>query len=109
MQDIFASIERWRACGKKTALATVVHLEGSAPRRPGAKLAINEQGEFVGSVSGGCVEAAVIASALDVIKDGQPQLLTFGISAEENAAQICLACGGVMQTFFDWLRCVMLS
>src|SRR6266436_1673723 len=104
MQDIFASIEQWRARGKKVALATVVHLEGSAPRRPGAKLAINEQGEFVGSVSGGCVEAAVIASALDVIKEGQPQLLTFGISAEENAAQIGLACGGSIQVFVERLE-----
>ncbi len=104
MQDIFASIERWRECGRKIALATVVHLQGSAPRRPGAKLAINEQGEFVGSVSGGCVEAAVIASALDVIKDGQPQLLSFGISAEENAAQIGLACGGSIQVFVERLE-----
>ncbi len=104
MQDILPSIEQWRACGKKIALATLVHLTGSAPRRPGAKLAINEQGEFVGSVSGGCVEAAVIATGLEVIKHGQPQVLTFGISAEENAAQIGLACGGSIQVFVERLE-----
>lgn len=105
MRDILPDIERWRAKGEPIALATVVSMQGSAPRRPGAKLAVNGRGELTGSVSGGCVEPAVITSALEVIKTGQPQMLEFGISEEENIEQIGLACGGTIRVFverLDW-------
>jgi xanthine/CO dehydrogenase XdhC/CoxF family maturation factor len=105
MRDVLPDIESWRARGEKVALATVISMAGSAPRRPGAKLAVSEKGELSGSVSGGCVEPAVIEAALEVLKNGRPQLLEFGISEEENIEQIGLACGGTIQVFverLDW-------
>ena len=105
MRDVLPDIEKWRAHGERVALATVVSMAGSAPRRPGAKLAVSEKGELSGSVSGGCVEPAVVHTALEVIKDGKPQMLEFGISEEDNIAQIGLACGGTIQVFverLDW-------
>ncbi|HEY1352427.1 MAG TPA: XdhC family protein [Ktedonobacteraceae bacterium] len=105
MRDILPDIERWHARGERVALATVISMQGSAPRQPGAKLAVNQQGELTGSVSGGCVEPAVITAALDVLKSGRPQMLEFGISAEENIEQIGLACGGTIRVFverLDW-------
>lgn len=105
MQDILPDIEKWRAQGEQIAVATVVHMAGSAPRRPGAKLAVSEKGEIAGSVSGGCVEPAVIETAMEVMKNGQPQMLEFGITEEENFEQIGLACGGTIHVFverLDW-------
>lgn len=105
MRDILPDIERWREHGDTVAVATVISMQGSAPRRPGAKLAVNQRGELTGSVSGGCVEPAVITSALEVIESGKPQMLEFGISEEENIEQIGLACGGTIRVFVervDW-------
>ncbi|TMC21909.1 MAG: XdhC family protein [Chloroflexi bacterium] len=105
MRDVLPDIEKWRARGEKVAIATVVSMVGSAPRRPGAKLAVSETGELAGSVSGGCVEPAVIHAAMQVIKNGEPQLLEFGISEEDNIEQIGLACGGTIHVFverLDW-------
>jgi xanthine dehydrogenase accessory factor len=105
MQDILPDIEKWRAQGEQIAVATVVHMAGSAPRRPGAKLAVSEKGEIAGSVSGGCVEPAVIETAMEVMKNGQPQMLEFGLTEEENFEQIGLACGGTIHVFverLDW-------
>jgi xanthine/CO dehydrogenase XdhC/CoxF family maturation factor len=105
MRDVLPDIETWRSHGERVALATVISMAGSAPRRPGAKLAVSEKGEISGSVSGGCVEPAVIETALQVIKNGRPQLLEFGITEEENIEQIGLACGGTIQVFverLDW-------
>jgi xanthine/CO dehydrogenase XdhC/CoxF family maturation factor len=105
MREILPDIERWQAHGDIVAVATVVSMKGSAPRQPGAKLAVNQRGELTGSVSGGCVEPAVITTALEVIKTGRPQLLEFGISEEENIEQIGLACGGTIRVFverLDW-------
>lgn len=105
MRDILPDLERWQAHGDKIAVATVISMLGSAPRRPGAKLAVNQHGELTGSVSGGCVEPSVITSALEVIKTGQPQMLEFGITEEENIEQIGLACGGTIRVFverLDW-------
>jgi xanthine dehydrogenase accessory factor len=105
MRDVLPDIEKWRAQGERVALATVVTMYGSAPRQPGAKLAVSESGELTGSVSGGCVEPAVIEAALEVIKNGKPQLLEFGITEEENIEQIGLACGGTIHVFverLDW-------
>lgn len=105
MRDILPDIEKWRARGEQIAIATVVSMAGSAPRKPGAKLAVSEKGELAGSVSGGCVEPAVVHSALEVIKNGWPQMLEFGISEEQNIEQIGLACGGTIRVFverLDW-------
>jgi xanthine dehydrogenase accessory factor len=105
MRDVLPDIEKWRARGERVAVATVISMIGSAPRRPGAKLVVSEKGELAGSVSGGCVEPAVVASAMEVIKNGKPQLLEFGISEEENIEQIGLACGGTIRVFverLDW-------
>ena len=105
MRDVLPDIEKWRAKGEQVALATVVSMAGSAPRRPGAKLAVSESGELAGSVSGGCVEPAVVHAAMEVINNGKPQMLEFGISEEDNIEQIGLACGGTIHVFverLDW-------
>lgn len=105
MKDVLPDIEKWRAHGERVAIATVVHVVGSAPRQEGAKLAVSEKGEIAGSVSGGCVEPAVIHQALQTIRTGVPKMLTFGISEEDNLAQIGLSCGGEISVFvepLDW-------
>jgi xanthine dehydrogenase accessory factor len=105
MRDILPDVERWRQRGEKIAIATVVTMHGSAPRLPGAKLAVSESGELAGSVSGGCVEPAVVETAMQVIKNGKPQMLEFGISEEDNFEKIGLACGGTIHVFverLDW-------
>lgn len=105
MRDIVEDVEKWRAHGERVAVATVISMAGSAPRLPGAKLAVSEQGEISGSVSGGCVEPAVIQSAMEVMKNGQPQMLEFGISEAENFEKIGLSCGGTIRVFverLDW-------
>lgn len=86
------------------ALATVVKVYGSAPRPLGAKMAISANGEMAGSVSGGCVEGAVVQEALDVLDQGQPKLVAFGIS-NEAAWDVGLACGGTIEVYvepLDW-------
>jgi xanthine/CO dehydrogenase XdhC/CoxF family maturation factor len=105
MQDILPDIEKWRSRGERVAVATVISMAGSAPRQPGAKLAVSEKGELTGSVSGGCVEPAVVNTAMEVIKNGKPQMLEFGITEEQNIEQIGLACGGTIRVFverLDW-------
>jgi len=98
MRDILPVIDRWRAEGKRTALATVVQTWGSSPRRAGSKMVIASDGQFSGSVSGGCVENAVIEAALDVLKTDQARLLHFGV-ADETAWEVGLACGGSIDIF----------
>jgi len=105
MKDILPAIETWRSRGERIAIATVVSVVGSAPRHPGAKLAVNERGELVGSVSGGCVEPAVVQAAMEVIQHGRPQMLEFGITEADNIEKIGLACGGTIRVFverLDW-------
>jgi xanthine dehydrogenase accessory factor len=80
MIDVLDAIESWRGAGQRIALATVVGVETSAPRDPGAVLAVNERGDVAGSVSGGCVEAAVYEEAQDVIATGRARLVVYGIS-----------------------------
>jgi xanthine/CO dehydrogenase XdhC/CoxF family maturation factor len=90
----------WRAAGKGVALATVVSTWGSSPRPAGAKLVVDQDSNFLGSVSGGCVEGAVIEEALKSIRDGAPRLLNFGVS-NEQAWEVGLACGGKIQVFVE--------
>lgn len=100
MRDVLDEIEQWRGEGKEVALATVVKIYGSAPRPLGAKMGISEKGEMVGSVSGGCVEGAVVQEALEVLKQGQPKLVEYGI-ADELAMSVGLACGGNIEVFVE--------
>jgi xanthine dehydrogenase accessory factor len=100
MKELLPDIERWREAGKKVAVATVVQAYGSAPRRPGAKMAISEDGEFIGSVSGGCVENDVVEHAQQVIEDDQARLVPYGIS-DDMAFNVGLACGGQIEVFIQ--------
>jgi xanthine dehydrogenase accessory factor len=93
MRDVLADVDAWTARGDTVALAMVVEVKRSAPRPPGAKMAINSRGEVSGAVSGGCVEGAVVEVAEKVINGGEPQLLHFGI-ADEEAWDVGLPCGG---------------
>ncbi len=100
MKDLLPEIERWRGEGKRVALARVVRLEGSGPRDPGAAMAVNSDGEVVGSVSGGCVEGAVLTEGLSVLRRGEPKLVTYGI-ADDDAFAVGLTCGGTIHIFID--------
>lgn len=101
-QDILKAAEDWHKAGRGVALATVVETWGSAPRPAGSSLVINDEGSFLGSVSGGCVEGAVVTEALDVITSGEPKLLEFGV-ADETAWQVGLSCGGTIRVFVEKL------
>ncbi len=98
--EILEQAAAWRNAGKGVALATVVKTWGSSPRPTGAQLAVAEDGAFVGSVSGGCVEGAVIEEAQEAIRDGKPRLLDFGVS-DEQAWEVGLACGGKIEVFVE--------
>jgi xanthine/CO dehydrogenase XdhC/CoxF family maturation factor len=102
-RDILQSAADWQAAGTRVALATVVSTWGSAPRPAGSQLAIAENGDFVGSVSGGCVEGAVVAEALEIMKHGKPKQLDFGVSNDE-AWEVGLACGGKISVFVERLE-----
>ncbi len=105
MKEILADIDRWRAQGQRVAVARVVALEGSGPRDPGAAMAVSEAGEVAGSVSGGCVEGAVVTEALAVLHGDKPRgVVTFGYSDDEAFA-VGLTCGGTIHVFvepLDW-------
>lgn len=101
MKDILDDIDRWRAAGKRVAVARVVNIEGSGPRDPGAAMAVSEDGEVAGSVSGGCVEGAVVGEALGILNgDGNPKLVKFGYSDDEAFA-VGLTCGGIIHLFIE--------
>ena len=105
MREVLDDIERWRAAGQRVAVARVVGVDGSAPRDPGATMAVSEAGEVAGSVSGGCVEGAVVTEALDLLGgDGRPRRVTYGYSDDEAFA-VGLTCGGTVHVFvepLDW-------
>jgi len=96
----------WHQSGQGAALATVVQTWGSAPRQPGSQLAISGAGQMAGSVSGGCVEGAVVAEAMEALADGQPRLLTYGVS-DDDAFAVGLACGGTIRILLEPLGAAM--
>lgn len=98
--DPLCAAQRWLADGQRAAIATVIKTWGSAPRPTGSQLAVCEDGAFVGSVSGGCVEGAVIGEALEAIGDGRVRKLEFGVS-DEQAWSVGLACGGSIEVFVE--------
>ena len=98
--DILKAAEDWRRNGRNVALATVVETWGSAPRPIGSNLVVDDEGNFLGSVSGGCVEGAVVTEAMDVIESGKPKMLEFGV-ADETAWNVGLSCGGTIRVFVE--------
>ncbi len=98
--DVLGTAEDWIGEGRRLALATVVETWGSAPRPVGSHLVIDGEGNFQGSVSGGCVEGAVVGEALDVIAEGRPRMREFGV-ADETAWRVGLSCGGRIRVFVE--------
>ncbi|MDQ3655559.1 MAG: XdhC family protein [Chloroflexota bacterium] len=100
MSEWLPEIDTWRAEGKQVAVATVVTVEGSAPRPVGARMAVTAKGELAGSVSGGCVENAVVMEAQEVLRSGTPRLVRYGIT-DDMAWDVGLACGGTIEVFVE--------
>lgn len=98
--DILREAEAWRREGRGVALATVIETWGSAPRPVGSHLLVDDQGRFLGSVSGGCVEGDVLTEAADVIETGEPRMLEFGV-ADETAWRAGLSCGGRIKVYVE--------
>ena len=100
MRDVLEYIQEWTAEGEEVALATVVGAAGSTPRPIGAKLVVTRTGRMQGSVSGGCVEGAVVQTAMEVLDSGTPQLVSFGIT-DEMGWEVGLSCGGDIDVFVE--------
>ncbi len=100
--DVLATAQSWREAGRAVAIATVMETWGSAPRPVGSHLVIDGEGNFEGSVSGGCVEGAVVGEALDVLESGAPRMLEFGV-ADETAWKVGLSCGGRIRVYVERL------
>jgi len=98
--DVLDQAASWLDAGHGVALATVIATWGSSPRPVGSQLAVNDAGAFVGSVSGGCIEGAVVLEAIDVIGDGKPRRLDFGVT-DEQAWEVGLACGGKVEIYVE--------
>jgi xanthine dehydrogenase accessory factor len=105
VKDVLDDAERWQRAGRRVAIARVVATEGSSPRDPGAAMAVSDAGEVAGSVSGGCVEGAVVEAALEVLAGTRaPGVISFGYSDDEAFA-VGLTCGGTIHLFvepLDW-------
>jgi xanthine/CO dehydrogenase XdhC/CoxF family maturation factor len=101
--DILETAAAWRSAGRNVAVATVVETWGSAPRPVGSHLVIDADGNFLGSVSGGCVEGAVVEEAAEVIANGAPRMLEFGV-ADETAWRVGLSCGGRIKVYVEKLN-----
>ncbi len=104
MKELLDDLDPWIEDGLRVAIARVVEVEGSGPRLPGAAMAVSEHGDVIGSVSGGCVEGAVVTEALDVIESGDRRMVTFGYS-DDDAFAVGLTCGGTIHLFIeplDW-------
>ncbi len=100
VKELLPDIDRWRADGKRVAVATVVATRRSSPRPVGSKLVVSESGELAGSVSGGCVESDVVLAAQEVLEGGAPRLLTYGIT-DDMALTVGLPCGGEIDVFVE--------
>ena len=100
MNPVIEKVAAWREAGTRAALATVVKVEKSGPLGPGTMMAVSEEGQVVGSVSGGCVEPAVFEECMAAIEGGGPKLLTYGISDDE-AFGVGLTCGGIIHIFVE--------
>jgi len=100
--DLLGAAQAWKSEGRGVAIATVVTTWGSAPRPVGSQLVVDNDGRFLGSVSGGCIEGAVVTEALDAIEDGKPRLLDFGVT-DAQAWEVGLACGGKIQVYVERL------
>jgi xanthine/CO dehydrogenase XdhC/CoxF family maturation factor len=100
MREFLPEVDAWRAAGQRVAIATVVRVEGSAPRPVGATMAVSSGGDLAGSVSGGCVETAVFDIAQDVLKSNQPTTVRYGIT-DEMAWDVGLACGGTIDVYVE--------
>ena len=98
--QVLETANRWMTEGKRVALATVVSTWGSAPRPAGSQLAVDETGKFVGSVSGGCIEGAVVTEALSLLENGGTKLLEYGVT-NDDAWEVGLACGGNIKVFVE--------
>lgn len=103
MKDILPTLEEWRSRGEHVAIATVVKTLGSAPRGVGAKMAVSASGAIIGSVSGGCIEGAVFDACQEALSTGKATLLHFGV-ADDEAWDVGLACGGVIDVFVEPLQ-----
>jgi xanthine dehydrogenase accessory factor len=104
MRELLGDLDRWRAEGVGIAVARVVDVDGSGPRTPGAAMAVNDRGEVLGSVSGGCVEGAVVTEALEVLQTGERKMVSFGFS-DDDAFAVGLTCGGTIHLYLeplDW-------
>jgi len=105
VKDLLDDLERWRRAGRRVVVARVVDTDGSSPRDPGAAMAVNDAGEVAGSVSGGCVEGAVVEAALEVLAGARERgVISFGYSDDEAFA-VGLTCGGTIHLFLeplDW-------
>jgi len=106
MRELLPTLQNWFDAGHKVAMATVAKVYGSAPRSLGAKMVVNDAGMMAGSVSGGCVEGAVVAEALEIIKSQKPRLVGYGVS-DELAFSVGLACGGIIEVFIEPLEPAM--
>jgi xanthine dehydrogenase accessory factor len=100
MKDVLEDVQNWVDRGERVAIATVVGVKRSAPRAPGAKMAVNASGDVSGAVSGGCVEGAVVEAAEEVLRGSGPKLLHFGI-ADSEAWDVGLPCGGEIDVFVE--------
>lgn len=101
--DVLAEAMRWRAEGRTVAIATVINTWGSSPRPVGSHLAVDKDRNFVGSVSGGCIEGAVVHEAIGVMESGKPKVLDYGVT-NERAWEVGLACGGRVKVFVEKLE-----
>jgi xanthine/CO dehydrogenase XdhC/CoxF family maturation factor len=101
--DILETALAWKRAGRDVAVATVTSTWGSSPRQAGSQLVVDGKGAMIGSVSGGCIEGAVVREALDAIADGKPRLLDFGVT-DEQAWDVGLACGGKVQVYVERLE-----
>ena len=102
MREVLDEVAGWAAEGRSAAVATVVRTWLSAPRQPGAAMAVSDSGEALGSVSGGCVEGAVVTEALDIIGTGGAKMLEFGV-ADETAWRVGMSCGGRIKVYVERL------